>query len=123
MTNELQTLEQRIADKVGHELVGLLPPEQWQAIIDAQVHKFRTEVAPKIIQEEITQHLRERIRNHLQNEYLSGDSKYNQEVGIWINDQVIKLMIEAGSEAIGHALAPIGQEVMQQLINSLNRGY
>ena len=34
MTNELKTINEKIAEKVGENLVDLIPKDQWQAIID-----------------------------------------------------------------------------------------
>ena len=50
MTKELQTLNQRIAERIGKDLVDLIPPDDWQRMVDTEVRKFRQDVAPEIIQ-------------------------------------------------------------------------
>lgn len=63
--NELQTLNQRIAEKVGKELIDLIPPDQWQKIVDDQIFIFKRDIAPKVIQEELKKLLEGKVKEVL----------------------------------------------------------
>jgi len=48
---KLISLEERIAERVGKELVDLIPEEQWRDLIKTQIDVFMRNKAPGIVQE------------------------------------------------------------------------
>lgn len=90
MSKELQTLNERIADRVGKDLVDLIPPEQWQVLVDSQIRKFMTETAPMVIEEELTRRARKAISGRLNEIERSTewDSSMNTYTNIAVNEML-----------------------------------
>ncbi len=63
MKKDLQTLEQKIAEKIGEELVDLIPKDQWQAIVHSEITKFKAEVLPDLIQKALLDYHKENVVN------------------------------------------------------------
>ena len=68
MSTELQSLNERIAERVGENLVDLIPEDQWQKIIDTEMQKFMSVTLPKMIDEMLREihwsHIRPDRRRH-----------------------------------------------------------
>jgi len=51
MKNELQSLNERIAERIRSELIDFIPQDEWQSIVNTEINKFRTVTIPEIIEE------------------------------------------------------------------------
>ena len=114
MTNELQTLNQRIAERIGKDLVDLIPEDQWQAIVDNEVKKFRLDVAPKIIQDLVADEFRKESVKRI--EELTQTTEWNEITGRYTNEKLKEFISEGGGDVFAGVLAP----AMTMLLNDLN---
>lgn len=121
MPNELQTLNERIAERVGENLVDLIPAEQWQEIVDRECQAFYSQTAPKIIQEM----LRERFRAcaNAQLDELCHTDEWNHITQQYTSSKLREFIGESGGEIFAAVLSPAMSQVMSDLRNRLQSGY
>ena len=118
MNTELQSLNERIAEKVGKELVDLIPQEQWQKLVDSQIDKFMTDMAPQIIQEELKKLLTTAVSSKLGEAQFQG--KWNQYSSQVTSEAIHTMIKEAAPEVFAAMLAPTMTGFLQDLRNRLN---
>jgi predicted transcriptional regulator len=116
MTNELRTLEEKIAEKVGSELVDLIGEEKWQEIIKATVDNFMTNKAPKLVEDMLVKQLQENV---IAATKFGVEPKYDGLVGQLASDFMVEVMKKAGPEV----LANMFQYQIQTAIQNLNTRY
>ena len=119
MTNELQTLNERIAERVGEHLVDLIPADQWQALVDAEVLKFKRDVAPKIIGELIKEAYMLKAKATI--DKLTTSTGWDDDAQANINKD-LELFIGKSSGAIfATMLSPAMQMALQNLRSQLGQ--
>jgi len=113
MTNSLSTLNERISERVGQELVDLLPKEEWQKLIDAEMHKFKTEKAVKIIREMLQDAYRQQALASL--DKFCTTSEWDQVSNTYTNEELKKFITASSSEIFAGMLAPFMQQALSDL--------
>jgi len=117
--NELQTLNERISEKVGKELVDLIPKEQWQAIVDNEVLKFKRETVPSIIKEMLTDTYKEKTREYM--DKLTTTDGWQQLSNNHLSSELKKLIAESSAEIFAGMLSYPMQQVMMNLRSQLGQ--
>ena len=113
------SLEERVAEKVGSELVDLIPKEQWNELIASQVEHFTKNIAPKIIEAELEKRFTEAIRFELSSpEYAE---TWNQVSQTYTSEAVKKIVIESAPEIFAAMLEPVTSGFIQNLRNQMFR--
>ena len=118
MTNELKTINEKIAEKVGENLVDLIPQDQWQAIVDKEVQIFKTQTAPKIIQDLLKEAYLERARDTLSE--LVDTTEWDNITQDTTNKALEKFIGQSAGVIVGAMLTPAMQYVLQDLRNKLS---
>ncbi len=121
MGNELQTLNERIAERIGKDLVELIPQDQWQAMVDAEVLKFRRDIAPKIIQEMLSEAYREQAKTAIQE--LCVTDEWSAITQTMTSSKLKEFIAESGGQIFAGVLTPAMGMVLQDLNSRLNNGY
>lgn len=112
----MSTISERIAERVGEELVSLLPQDVWQSLIAQEVEKFKTVTAPKLIEEELTKKYRELV---VQEVDTICTPEWSDEVQAFVHANLIKLIEESGGAMLAGILSPSMQMVLSDLRNRL----
>lgn len=120
MGNELLTLQERIAEKVGDTLLDLIPEEQWNKLVADQIHHFMTQKAPGVIQDALVQHMKDTLQKALQQpEYQGTWGQYGEQLA----GEAVRDILEKSAPVIFAAmLAPVADGVIQDLRNRLTQG-
>lgn len=112
MTTELQSLNERIAERIGNDLVDLIPADQWQTMVDAEIHKFKTITAPKIIQEQLNKQFTDKVKDTLN--ALTTD-EWDLETQRSINKALESFIGASSGVIVAGMLSPSMQIVLQDL--------
>jgi len=117
MGQEVLDLKSAIAEKVGLELVDLIPPKQWEDLIDSQVDHFMKELAPALIQKEIQAMFLANVKARLSEaEFIEAwDGQANMVVGPAIQ----KLLVDAAPEVFASMMAPYMANVISSFRNQM----
>ena len=117
MGTVLQTLNERIAERVGKELIDLMPADEWKQIINKTVTQYKTEVIPKIILEILTENLKIDIARKLHGAYYT--DQWNATVNKMTNEAVKDMLIKSVPEIFAAMLEPVTSGLMQDLRNRM----
>lgn len=117
MENELQTLNQRIAERIGKELVDLIPDDQWQALVDAEIAKFKRDTAPKIIQELMRDVYMTKAKVTI--DKLTSSSGWDSMAQQQINDELEKFIGKSAGVIFAAMLSPSMTMILQDLRNRI----
>lgn len=118
MGTELQTLNERIAERIGKELVDLIPKEQWQSMVDKEINTFKNVTAPKIMQDLIKERFLETAKLRVDELCVSdGWDNISNEV---INTELEKFIGKSAGTIFAVMLAPSMQMVLQDLRSRLS---
>ena len=120
MTKELQTLNQRIAERIGKDLVDLIPPDDWQRLVDTEVRKFWQDTAPGIIQELLREAYLAKAKAEI--EKLTDTSEWDCETQTQINKDLERFIGAAAGTIFAGMLSPAMQMVLGNLRTQVN-GY
>ena len=112
---QLQTLEDKIAEKVGYELLDLIGQEKWTALIKSVTDEFMTNKAPRIIQDMLIKELQKQVIDKLK---LDTASDWSANA---VNPIAKEFMISVMKEAGATILANMFQNQVQQAIFSMNQ--
>jgi len=115
--NDLQTLNERIAERVGENLVDLIPQDQWQQIVNKEIETFKNVTAPKVISEMILKAFEESIKSHIGSFTHTNDWSSMTQEGT--NAELKKFLGECGGEMFAAILNPAMHQVMHNLRNQL----
>ena len=113
MNKTIMTLEEKVSEKVGAELIDLIGEDKWKELIKSCVDNFTTNKAPKIIEEMLVSNLKERVILTIQNEL---QPKYDSMVGGLANDFLVDVMKKSGPQMLSNMF----QFEIQNAINNLN---
>ena len=113
MSNELQTLNERISEKVGETLVDLIPAEKWQQIVDREIAKFENVDAPKIIQSMLEEKLKASVTAEI-DRYTVGD-EWNEAISMYVSSALKQFIGESSGVIMAGMLSPAMTMVMQDL--------
>lgn len=115
------SLEERIAERVGKELVSLIPEEQWKELINSQIDHFMRTKAPAIVQEQVRAAFLIRVKEILELPEFSDqwDSDLQQQV---VGPAVKELFVKAAPEVFMGMLQPILQNVLYNFKAQVNSG-
>lgn len=119
MKNQLQTINQKIAEKIGHELLDLIPAEEFQNMVDHEIHKFKEEDMPKIIREMITVQYKEHIKGKIIEFTCSGE--YNAMTGEMVNQQLSEFLGKNMSTIFQNLFYNASNDALSRLNSSLQR--
>lgn len=114
--NQMQTLNARIAEKVGKELVDLIDPDDWSKIIDEQVRIFKTDKLPGIVQDQLSKMFREDINNLISSKY---KQEYANGISRTTNEFVKETLKMAAPEILEAMLSPVMSGMLQDIQNRL----
>jgi len=117
MGQELQTLNERIAEKIGKDLVDLIPKDQWQKMVDVEIHNFKQHAAPKIISELIEAEYRKEVIKCV-NVFCTTDD-WNKLTNEPINNALTELLADSGGVIFAGMMQPAMQMVIQDLRNRI----
>ena len=120
MQKELKTLNERIADRIGKELVDFIPKEQWQCMVDSEVQKFKRETGPKIIRDLLQEEYKKYLKSEI--ELLTATTEWNELTQQYTSSKLTELIAASGGEIFAAVLQPAMSQVMQDLRGRLN-GY
>lgn len=90
MNKEIQTINQRIAEKIGHELINLIPPETLQNMVDQEIAKFKKEELPKIIKQLISEEYVNKVKIRIDQFTQSGE--WNSMTNEMVNQQLVEFL-------------------------------
>lgn len=114
----IQTLEARIAERVGKDLVDLMPPEQWTTLVAAATRKFRNETAPRIIEAELTRKLKEEMAAYMgQPEFTAQWSTLGHQAA---SEAVTELFKSSAPDILASMLGPTLQHFAESFRQSLH---
>ncbi len=113
MGNELQSLNERIAERVGDGLVDLIPPEQWQKIIDAEVAKFTQTILPKVVQDLLMEEYKLRAQTIITT--LPTSQGWDAQTNEQIYEELEKFIGKSSGVIVASMLGPSMQMVLQDL--------
>lgn len=113
MGNELQTLNERIAERIGKDLVELIPQDQWQSLVDAEVAKFKRDTAPRIIQELMREAYMNKAKATI--DKLTASSGWDAATQQQINKELEQFIGQSAGTIFAGMLAPSMQMVLQDL--------
>ena len=111
MGNEMQTLNERIAERVGKELVDLMPEGDWQKLVDAQLQSFKQGKAPKLIDEMLAERLKVSVSAEL-DKYCRSD-EWNNLVNLGTSKAVTELISQNGAQILAGILSPVMTQAVQ----------
>lgn len=117
----MTTLNERIAERVGQELVDLIPQEEWQTLIAAQVTHFTNVEAPKIVQKMLEEKFKESVSKHL-DVYCSG-GEWDNLTKQTTNAALIELMKSNAADLLAGILSPTMQNIVHEFRNSVQYNY
>lgn len=117
MANELQTLNQRIAERIGKELVDRIPDDQWQALVDAEISKFKRDTPPKIIQELMRDAYLTKAKVTI--DKLTSSSGWDSMAQQQINDELEKFIGKSAGVIFAAMLSPSMTMILQDLRNRI----
>ena len=120
MSKELQTLDERIAEKVGKDLVDLIPKDQWQALVSSQINKFMQETAPEVIQKILNEKMMEDVRAILDGHAL--ETEWNAMTGETTILIIKEMIMKTTPEIMSAMLAPAMSGLLNDLRNRLGSG-
>lgn len=118
MSQELQSLNERIAERVGKELVDLIPEDQWQEIVNNEIANFKRETLPKMLKAALADAFKESVQAEVQK--LATGNEYNQITGTYTNSALKQFIGDSGGEIFAAVLSPAMTQVMQQLLSQLH---
>ena len=104
MGSEVQTLNERIAERIGKDLVELIPEDQWQKMVDGEVAKFYQVNAPKIINELLTEAYMNKVKAVIDN--LTNSTEWDQETQEQVHVVLEKFIGKSAGSLMGAMLAP-----------------
>ena len=118
MSNELRSLNERIADRIGKDLVDLIPDDQWQGMVDKEIDKFNNITGPKIISDLLTEAYMNKAKATIYNltQYVEWDSNAQKS----INKELEKFIGESSGIIVASMLSPSMQMVLSDLQTRLN---
>ena len=114
---ELSTLSERIAEKVGKELVDLIPQDEWKKLIDSEMKKFMRVNAPNVIREMIEKEFRVAVAKEL--DTLTKKTEWNQLTQQSTNDALVELIKASGADILAGILSPVMQQVLSDFRHRL----
>lgn len=113
MSKELQSLNERIAERIGKDLVELIPADQWQQMVDSEVAKFRRDTAPRIIQELMKEAYMNKAKATIDKLTLSTD--WDATTQEQINGELEQFIGKSAGVIFAGMLSPSIQLVLQDL--------
>lgn len=113
MANELATLEERISEKIGQSLIEVIPQEQWDQLMNKQIHKFMNEDAPKIIQRQLEKLLMQNVEHRLS--LMSMSTDWNEVTQQNTNKMVESFIKNGAAEFFAAMMAPAVSAGIQNL--------
>ena len=116
-SKSLQTLNERIADRIGKELVDLIPPEQWQELVDSEIAKFKQQVAPGIIQELLKEAYTTQVRRAV--DALCSTDEWDELTSTHTNAKLTELLAASGGTIFAGVMQPAMSIVLQDLRSRL----
>ena len=117
MTKELQTINQKIAEKVGKELIDLIPEDEWKRIIDHEIAVFKQNTLPNIIQEMLKESYLSKVKVTV--DKLTQSTKWDVETQQQINNELEKFIAASASQIFAGMLSPSIQMILQDLRSRL----
>lgn len=121
MNNRLETLNERIADRIGRDLVELIPEDEWQQLVNKEIRKFKLDIAPKIIQEMLKETYKNEAKAAIQE--LTLTDEWSEITGNMTSSKLKEFISEGGGMIFAGVLSPAMSMVLQDLNNKLNSGY
>ncbi len=116
MDTEIQSLKDLIAEKVGKELVSLIPPDQWDRLIQQQIQEFQTKQLPIIVQEILSKKLKEELAAHIGKNQL-----WDSYTGKYCNELVKEALEKSAPLIFSAMLTPVMSGFLEDLRNRLYR--
>jgi hypothetical protein len=113
MGTELQTLNERIAERIGKDLVELIPQDQWQALVDTEVAKFKRETAPNIIRELMQEAYMNKAKATI--DKLTTSTGWDSVTQEQINEELEQFIGKSAGAIFAGMLSPSMQMVLQDL--------
>ncbi len=113
MSKELQTLNEKIAERIGKDLVDLIPKDQWQSIVDREILKFKRDVAPGIIQDLLKESYINKAKSTI--DRLTMQEGWDSERQSQINSELEKFIGDSAGIIFAGMLSPSIQIVLQDL--------
>jgi len=120
MDKSLQTLNERIAERIGKDLVDLIPEDQWKIMVDAEITKFKRDVLPKMIQELLSEIYLDKAKVTV--DKLTEQTGWNHETQMDINENLTEFIGVSSGVIVAQMLSPAMQMVLSDLRSRLGYG-
>lgn len=105
------TLNEIISERIGKDLVSLIPADEWDEMVSNQINKFKSETFPKIVQDLLTEKAKLDIKTKI-DEYTS-TGEWDASIGQYINKGVVEITKSNASDIMHSLLYPIINGAMQ----------
>lgn len=117
MNDKIQTLNDRIAERVGKELYELIPQDEWKAIIERESRTFTEVTMPKVVRDMLHDKLKEDLKIHLS----SGDfiETWNDQSQQMCSDAVKEMMVQSAPVLFAEIFSAPMQNVINNMRNQL----
>lgn len=115
------SLEERIAERVGKELVSLIPEEQWKELINSQIDHFMHTKAPAIVQEQVRAAFLIRVKEILESPEFSDQWDFDLQQQV-VGPAVKELFVKAAPEVFMGMIQPILQNALYNFKSQVNSG-
>lgn len=120
MKKELQSLNDRIAERIGQDLVDLIPKEQWKLMVDSEIEVFKRDKFPVIVQELMKEAYLGRIKSEINKITLSTEWDSITQENIYT--ELEKFIGKSSGIIIAGMLSPAMQQILSDLRSRLG-GY
>jgi hypothetical protein len=117
MSKNVETLNERIAERLGKDLVDLMPEGEWQKMVDKEVLKFKATVAPKIIETLLREDFLERAKSRIQT--LTQTTEWSDTSNALINTELERFIGESSGLVFAAMLSPAMSLALGDLRNRL----
>ncbi len=115
MGNEMQGLKDRIAERVGKDLLELIPKEQWDALVSQQIDHFLTNDAPGVIKNMLTEQLKETVKETLRcPNYQARWGEFGEKI---TSDGLNLVLRKAAPELVVALFEPMAQRIIDGIRN------
>jgi len=117
MSKELQTLNERIAERIGKDLVDLIPDDQWQQMVNREIVLFKNQKAPAIIQKVLSDAYMDVAKREVNK--LIVTEEWDADTEQYVHAEITKFIAKSSGVIVAGMLSPSMSVILQDLKNRL----